>query len=335
MSALDFAEIMRAEKARARAAAAAKKSATQSAPAVSYPELDLAQFAVDGIAGVFYVPEFVSEDDQAELLRNIYSHPARWTQLTRRRLQRWGGIPHPGGSIVEPLPAFLQSLTGRVAAQKLVDQAPNHILLNEYSDGQGIGYHQDGPLYCPSVAILSLESPADFEFCETVVPMAATEREVLVPIDSAVASAKGIRLADGVTETGGADAPRARDEAAIAGTPAEPPAAPTPVPQSSLRKQAQQTYRVVQTVALQPRSLLVFRDEVIRTSLLPRVANRRPLSNCRRYRCCAFLLCAGLQRVLPRDRRPRLGTVPGGHWNRPARVADDAVAGEDDAQRGR
>ncbi|CAN0496491.1 unnamed protein product, partial [Discosporangium mesarthrocarpum] len=37
---------------------------------------------------------------------------------------------------------------------------PNHVLLNEYSGGQGISPHKDGPLYDGRVAILSLGRPA-------------------------------------------------------------------------------------------------------------------------------------------------------------------------------
>lgn len=29
----------------------------------------------------------------------------KWTQLTRRRLQNWGGTPHPRGMIVEEIPS--------------------------------------------------------------------------------------------------------------------------------------------------------------------------------------------------------------------------------------
>lgn len=35
----------------------------------------------------------------------------------------------------------------------------NHVLVNEYQPGQGIMAHQDGPLYTPAVAILSLVRP--------------------------------------------------------------------------------------------------------------------------------------------------------------------------------
>ncbi|CAM9751792.1 unnamed protein product [Choristocarpus tenellus] len=41
---------------------------------------------------------------------------------------------------------------------------PNHILLNEYTGGQGIGPHKDGSLYEGRVAILSLGSAARLEF---------------------------------------------------------------------------------------------------------------------------------------------------------------------------
>ncbi|CAN0385816.1 unnamed protein product, partial [Ectocarpus sp. 13 AM-2016] len=41
---------------------------------------------------------------------------------------------------------------------------PNHVLLNEYSDGQGIGPHKDGSLYEGRVAILSLGKEAFLDF---------------------------------------------------------------------------------------------------------------------------------------------------------------------------
>lgn len=41
---------------------------------------------------------------------------------------------------------------------------PNHILLNEYRDGQGISPHKDGPLYHPLVAVLSLGDSATIHF---------------------------------------------------------------------------------------------------------------------------------------------------------------------------
>jgi len=56
-------------------------------------------------ATAFYVPDFLTEQEEECLLRNVYSVPKpKWTQLAHRRLQNWGGIPHPNGMLAEPIP---------------------------------------------------------------------------------------------------------------------------------------------------------------------------------------------------------------------------------------
>ena len=102
-----------------------------------------------------------------------------------------GGVPHPNGMNAEPLPGFLQQAcfvdkyycsschhlipyvpsqiirglrdSGIISSSTSVSpssgQTPNHCLLNEYVDGQGIDKHNDGDLYLPFVVILSLQSP--------------------------------------------------------------------------------------------------------------------------------------------------------------------------------
>jgi len=68
----------------------------------------------------------------------------------------------------EPLPPFLQEIANHLKGSNIFHEAPNHILLNEYSLGQGIMPHKDGPLYYPRVAILSLSGPAKIEFRENL-----------------------------------------------------------------------------------------------------------------------------------------------------------------------
>ena len=54
---------------------------------------------------VFYVPDFVSRDEERELLTHIDNAPKpKWRQLSDRRLQNWGGFPHPKVTVGEPLP---------------------------------------------------------------------------------------------------------------------------------------------------------------------------------------------------------------------------------------
>jgi len=64
----------------------------------------------------YYIPDFISEAEEANLMRHIEQSPGpRWTQLANRRLQNWGGVPHPKGMLAEPLPPWLSPLVDRVA----------------------------------------------------------------------------------------------------------------------------------------------------------------------------------------------------------------------------
>ena len=130
---------------------------------------------------VAYVPNYVSNDEETYLLNAIADQPAsRWNQMetSTRRIQVWGGNVDAklkaviGG--VQPLPPFLAKTAEQVGAtccsqvatefwgKKM--QKPNHVLVNEYTTGQGVMPHEDGPCYQPGVAILSLQSPAVITF---------------------------------------------------------------------------------------------------------------------------------------------------------------------------
>lgn len=40
---------------------------------------------------IYYIPEYVTKEEEEALLRNVYSAPKpKWTQLSNRRLQNWG-----------------------------------------------------------------------------------------------------------------------------------------------------------------------------------------------------------------------------------------------------
>ena len=58
---------------------------------------------------VYYIPDFITETEESNLLDHISRTPnPRWTQLANRRLQNWGGVPHPKGMIAETMPHWLQ-----------------------------------------------------------------------------------------------------------------------------------------------------------------------------------------------------------------------------------
>eukprot|EP00927_Polykrikos_kofoidii_P040054 TRINITY_DN34304_c0_g1_i1.p1 TRINITY_DN34304_c0_g1~~TRINITY_DN34304_c0_g1_i1.p1 ORF type:complete len:698 (+),score=97.79 TRINITY_DN34304_c0_g1_i1:103-2196(+) len=123
--------------------------------------------------------------------------PGRWHQLRRRRVQCWGGVPHPNGAMCDPLPGHIATVASAVAglsvgrrdsignqnpempsgAQAVAVeadarggstatcwQAADQCIVNVYAAGDGIDAHFDGPAFDPEVAILSLEGSALIRF---------------------------------------------------------------------------------------------------------------------------------------------------------------------------
>jgi len=121
-------------------------------------------YKVGNLDSVFYIPDYINVEEELQLKLQIHSRSEKWTQLKRRRLQNWGGIPNSRGMLVEELPQFLLEIAERLVSSGVFHQRPNHVLLNEYTEGQGIMPHKDGPLYFPKVAILSICGPAMIDF---------------------------------------------------------------------------------------------------------------------------------------------------------------------------
>lgn len=57
---------------------------------------------------IYYVPDFISKEEEEYLLRQVFNAPKpKWTQLSGRKLQNWGGSPIPGGwSLSDSLHGF-------------------------------------------------------------------------------------------------------------------------------------------------------------------------------------------------------------------------------------
>ncbi|KAI5631061.1 2OG-Fe(II) oxygenase superfamily domain-containing protein [Phthorimaea operculella] len=118
----------------------------------------LEQYRVQNLcASAYYVRDWVSREEEVALVARVYGAPRpKWTQLSGRRLQNWGGVPHARGMLAEQLPAWLQEQLARLPRD--APPQPNHVLVNEYLPGQGIMPHEDGPLFHPIIATLSLGS---------------------------------------------------------------------------------------------------------------------------------------------------------------------------------
>jgi len=124
----------------------------------------------DAPDSIYYIPNYVTEAEEKELIRRVDASPIpKWTTLSNRRLQNWGGLPHPKGMIAEPLPDWLDPYCQRISEIGVfngdeIAKKANHVLVNEYLSGQGILPHEDGPLYFPTVTTISLGSHTMLDF---------------------------------------------------------------------------------------------------------------------------------------------------------------------------
>ncbi|BDA47812.1 Alpha-ketoglutarate-dependent dioxygenase alkB homolog 6 [Coccomyxa sp. Obi] len=145
---------------------------------------------VGRLPDLFYIPDFVSIDDETRLVNAIGSSKAPWIQVSGRRLRNYGGTVHEklGCLLQSPVPNWLQPLLQRMAQETGAfgpGEEANHVLLNAYRPGEGIMPHQDGPLYHPGVCILSLAAPAVMRFTRK---RSATDNEPTGGRESPVAS---------------------------------------------------------------------------------------------------------------------------------------------------
>lgn len=115
---------------------------------------------------VYYIPNFITEAEEHYLLQQVYNAPKpKWTQLSGRRLQNWGGLPHPKGMLSEKLPDWLEKYAVKISSLgAFAGKTANHVLVNEYRPGEGIMPHEDGPLYFPTVTTISLGSHTLLDF---------------------------------------------------------------------------------------------------------------------------------------------------------------------------
>ncbi|KAL4810726.1 hypothetical protein BDV18DRAFT_155338 [Aspergillus unguis] len=113
----------------------------------------------------FYIPDFVTEEEETRLLHKINSAPLpTWKNLptSQRRLQTYpSSLSNSNTLLASPLPPWLSDpILPRFNALHLFADAPhkepNHVLVNEYTPSQGIMPHEDGGAYYPLVATVSL-----------------------------------------------------------------------------------------------------------------------------------------------------------------------------------
>ena len=90
--------------------------------------------------GLVYVPNFITEEEEKEIVQWIDQQP--WDHGYARRRQFYGqSYRDPGHYTL--VPSLLQIFARRLYEQELTLVEPDHVLINEYLPGQGIAAHVD------------------------------------------------------------------------------------------------------------------------------------------------------------------------------------------------
>jgi len=121
------------------------------------------------IPGLRYVPGFVDEPWEAELLSAIDAQP--WLGDLKRRVQHYGYRYDYKARRVDPsmylgpLPDWALPLVVRLTDGNVMPSAPDQLIVNEYEPGQGISPHVDCvPCFGPVICSVTLGSSCMMKF---------------------------------------------------------------------------------------------------------------------------------------------------------------------------
>lgn len=117
--------------------------------------------AVEGVPGLLYVPDFLSETEERQLVAAIDNGP--WRHDLKRRVQHYGWRYDYKAREIDmsmrlgPLPEWAMLLAKRLQSEGHLPHLADQVIVNEYVGKQGIGRHTDCiPCFDDGVAMLSL-----------------------------------------------------------------------------------------------------------------------------------------------------------------------------------
>ena len=121
------------------------------------------------VPGLFIYPNFISEAKEEELITEIDAQP--WVVDYDRRLQYYGyrnELEKPYDLVKFPvsIPPKMYTLSEEIVAQKIIDQQPDQVIINEYSPGQGIRPHKDRNYFDNQICGINLGSGCVMKFIQ-------------------------------------------------------------------------------------------------------------------------------------------------------------------------
>ena len=186
----DLTKLFLEERARRRAAAAGVGTSTSSKseesvlesletrPALTLADFDVGKNAPCPTSGLFYLPDFVTEGEEQQLLKAVRCHTnqGRWTTGNGgRRVANWGGRPSHV-TVTEALPTWATAIRDALFSRNVFSAddknkgkhvKPNHVLVNEYASPHGIPAHNDGDVYAPFARSARTSAKTTRRICES------------------------------------------------------------------------------------------------------------------------------------------------------------------------
>ena len=100
------------------------------------------------VVGLKYVSDYITQAEHDNFL--VVIDEQNWLTDLKRRVQHYGyrydyvgRKVDPDSMYLGPLPTWSDWLVIRLLQDKIVKQAPDQLIINEYQPGQGIGSHVD------------------------------------------------------------------------------------------------------------------------------------------------------------------------------------------------
>jgi len=115
------------------------------------------------IPGLFYVPEFIHEEEERRINRAIRTQKeAKWVESKGKRKV----LNVPAAPNNEKTPLWINALKKALRETTAMDgqNEANHVLINEYNVPAGIDPHFDGIVYNPHVVIVTTTGRALMDF---------------------------------------------------------------------------------------------------------------------------------------------------------------------------
>ncbi len=111
---------------------------------------------------------FITPEQETELVTSIKKE--KWSKQLSRRTQHYGYEYQYHGKNLNAAPAIPDwgiVIIDKMIEEKIIETAPNQIIVNEYKPGKGIGPHIDSLLFDDIIISLSLASACTFRFTKS------------------------------------------------------------------------------------------------------------------------------------------------------------------------